>query len=703
MAPRRPQIPSHALYVQHTNRDPNYNFLVRAYALRCELSQSHDRPTSVIQNRLDKSKFALPYPTPEALSRVLADRTLDATLQKTGFKRIEPNNNSFERNKRTVHIKNLDSNFFFRVLDNEKTVDECKAAFQTELQQKLGSMKIEHIHVLGHEHHGASALPSSVQILFDTIENAQAFCDSDTTLNLGWIPASSKKMHHNISKDICGICRVRNCNSGTSKCDKKQRCSRCLNENHTFINCDQGARCRNCNISGHVTNSDRCPKNREYIKNKISRIDAHRQNNLMLNGDAHAMGRAINTLQRTQNNIQRTFNAWSRPNNNRFPRPNSRGPRSHSRGPRSQSRGARSQSGHRQTRLNPIDQDRFPTLSNNANNAPRQFSQQRPQVAAPQTATPQTAPSQAAPRQNISHTPIPNRDPRLAQPVTIPDSGKPVCTAAWGQCLMYSAIMSKAKNYCLPTFHRSVDYFFENNGYKKLKFLEPDRVQLDYFASGCGNFRPMTESMAISQPNEFTSTPNGDIIPSQTSQIAPSPLSSPSRSLASTSLAGSPISPATPNPSTAESAPTNSNATSPVLTLPNLHNINNNSCNSSDSENSILNFLDHPQTRIIPESPNTSPIRPGTQELFGNSQNQSSTPLNSQSMTLAFSPTQPDNTPFTTVTSKPKKSGKKFFIPFNSEYIDCDSRFNTSLYLNRYPNCCNKDATLHKKKKHNPY
>ena len=67
-------------------------------------------------------------------------------------------------------------------------------------------------------------------------------------------------------------------------------------------------------------------------------------------------------------------------------------------------------------------------------------------------------------------------------------------------------------------------------------------------------------------------------------------------------------------------------------------------------------------------------------------------------MTLAFSPTQPDNTPFTTVTSKPKKAGKFFFIPFNSDSIDCDSRFNTSLYLNRYPNCCNKDATLHKKR-----
>ena len=276
---------------------------------------------------------------------------------------------------------------------------------------------------------------------------------------------------------------------------------------------------------------------------------------------------------------------------------------------------------------------------------------------------------------------------------------------------MYSAIMSKAKNYCLPTFHRSVDYFFENNGYKKLDFQEPDRVQLDYFASGCGNFRPMTESMAISQPNEFTSTPNGDIIPTQPSQIAHSPLSPPSRSLANTSVAGSPISPATPNPSTDEAAPTDSNTTSSVLTLPDLTNTSNNSNNSSDSENSVLNFLDHPQTRIIPESPSTSPIRPGTQELFGNSQNQTSTPLNSQSMILAFSPTQPDTSSFTTVTSKPKsksikKSAKKFFVPFNSkndsdhttsQYIDCDSRFNTSLYLNRYPNCCNKNATLHNK------
>ena len=400
MAPRRQQLPPFSLLVQSTGTDPK-SFYSNACCFRYDLKQAGHVSKDVIKCRSDNSKFAIPFANAQALANVKAAPCINQALRKHGLRYFTPTNNSFERNKRTVHVKNLDTEFFCAFLNGEKNLEECKLALQAKIQDKLASpAKIENIHILGnHAFHELDGIPRSIQITFNSVEAAHAWCDADTEIDECWILAASKKMHHNISKDICTICRKRNCNKNNSACDKIQRCSRCTSSGHAYPTCDQAPFCNFCKNSDHVTNSDKCPHNREYIKRRLDNIAASRQRNEIANGNENAIGRE---LLRQGREINQMRNVWQNPPNinNR----NNRNARSHSRN----SRYGRSQS---RPRVNPQSRDPQPQARAGQSHS---RSQSRPR------ANPQNRDPRRQARTGQSQTSAPaNPPPRLQHPILL--------------------------------------------------------------------------------------------------------------------------------------------------------------------------------------------------------------------------------------------------------------------------------------------
>ena len=535
-------------------------------------------------------------------------------------------------------------------------------------------------------------------------------------------------MHHNISKDICTICRKRNCNKNNSACDKVQRCSRCTSPGHAYPACDQAQYCNFCQNSDHVTNSDKCPHNRDYIKRKLDNIAARRQNNEIANGNENAIGRE---LLRQGREINQMRNAWQNPpnvnnRNNRHSRSNSR----NSRYGRSQSR-PRVNPQNRDPRLqanpNTSNQSQFPALQDNP---PRQPPQ--PQTSAPANPPPQTAP-QAVAQQPVRQNP----EPRIIN-VSLPEasqlfstvSKKPICPAAWGMCLMYAAILSKGNNYCLQEFRATVADFCTRNGYHNLHFKNPNRRQIDLMAAGFGNFTPTTVETAQSQPDGTTPTPSGAAIPTQTLPSTPSgatPRSPPLTSSLNGSITASLPNPPTPSsrsnpPSPAETANSSDNPppssrdtqdnNASVSAQSSLDSSRSSSKSSTDSGDSLTTSFSETRIRIQPQqvSPNLSPITPESQEdLFKESQACASTPLrSSQDLTLLVSPSQP------TVREKVSSFERKPLRPQNRVHTDdsfnidnnqthnqstedlAKEMFGKGIFLSRTTAGCSRNATLYK-------
>ena len=85
--------------------------------------------------------------------------------------------------------------------------------------------------------------------------------------------------------------------------------------------------------------------------------------------------------------------------------------------------------------------------------------------------------------------------------------GRNVDPAVWYPGIMYSCMLSKAKNYCLETFHNSLNYFCDANRIEKMVMPDPDKEIIDYFSSWNFTIPHQEGAMAVSQHNENTSSP----------------------------------------------------------------------------------------------------------------------------------------------------------------------------------------------------
>ena len=232
------------------------------YDLKFELQQQGHTITKFHRSRKDPSIFILTTINPEKLKKLQESTILPELLSTNGFT-LYQSQYSKPANPRTVHVKNLDSNFFYPSFGKaaSKSFQECKDNLLTELQENHKA--IENIHILGFKHLSHESLPTSMQVLFSSRASATNWLKIDTELSHGTILSADKVMHHNISMNICSNCRSRDCNK---KCSGPKLCANCLGDNHTAANCSNKSFCNNCKSGDHVTNSNTCPVNRKYIK-----------------------------------------------------------------------------------------------------------------------------------------------------------------------------------------------------------------------------------------------------------------------------------------------------------------------------------------------------------------------------------------------------------------------------------------------------
>ena len=270
----------------------------------------------------DRRKFFFKFANNEILERVLAIDNLNTIITDLGFNPINRSSiheNSIHENLRTVVVKRLDSEFFYQFF-NDYSIEQCKQNLLADLKDKVG-VKVTGIHVIeprANESSGETLLPRTMMVKFDTITNAVDWTKVDTDLSLGTILASTKQMHHNVSHDICTTCRIRNCNKNGNRCSGIALCASCLSPDHKFASCNRTIQCKNCLSTGlHTTGSNKCLKNREYIKQKLQDIESRRQSSAVANGNRQAIGRQLiqirRDVRRLDSNINQPQQAASHP------------------------------------------------------------------------------------------------------------------------------------------------------------------------------------------------------------------------------------------------------------------------------------------------------------------------------------------------------------------------------------------------------
>ena len=166
-------------------------------------------------------------------------------------------------NHREVFVYSL-SPSHFQTSDN-KNLNQTVKIFNDKFLEIAGANIIQKIHFLQDYINGVKQAPRSMIVTFKSLDDCNNFINSDTQLPSGTILSRHKKFNVNIKHMQCNICRKTNHRKGHSSCDLVPRCPRCWSSHHTNPqSCNPY--CWSCG-AGHVSNSNRCPLNRQYVKN----------------------------------------------------------------------------------------------------------------------------------------------------------------------------------------------------------------------------------------------------------------------------------------------------------------------------------------------------------------------------------------------------------------------------------------------------
>ena len=109
--------------------------------------------------------------------------------------------------------------------------------------------------------------PRTLKVTFENAEQASRDNPESIKTKLGMLLARSKKFDQHVSIRQCGVCRKTDHRRGDTNCDKKDRCPRCLSEDHITPEASCVPTCWT-HKRGHSTGSDRCPLIIEYKRNK---------------------------------------------------------------------------------------------------------------------------------------------------------------------------------------------------------------------------------------------------------------------------------------------------------------------------------------------------------------------------------------------------------------------------------------------------
>ena len=432
-----PRRQLNALLVQHNDPQVEEKY---AWELKFELHALGYKVMRHFRLRGNNATFKLVFGNRDTIEKVYADKKVSELLKKLKFKQLNGANNK-NMNLRTVHVNKLSTNFFYKTVRNPPmSLDDCKAELLSDLKSVVGS-KVEDIHVYGVHHIGHSAIPSAIDVRFDTIGNALQWLKEETELKLGTIKKQQKKMHHNVSNDICTICRKRNCRK--NGCSGIRLCSRCAKQGHTNSNCDADPWCLSCDATGHTTGSARCPLNREYIKKKLEQKAINRRMTDVANGDTMAIGREMVSINRNLSQLM------SRP----APLP--------SQNPWSS--------------VDVDDERQFPSMSQ----------QQQPQV------------------QRNTQEPVPSNRSVIQASQTvgaIEPEGAGFSSAAFRYALIFAAMECQAADYDSDTFQKTLDAMCQKNGIKGMQWLDMSEKTIDHLCGGKNPRSPQPVSRKETSP-----------------------------------------------------------------------------------------------------------------------------------------------------------------------------------------------------------
>ena len=190
---------------------------------------------------------------------------------------ISPSNPSTDNSHRMAFIYKLNPHYFTCYTTEDgaefnETIDDKKNQLIEALKEKLGEGKIEDYHYIeNRDRSGRKQTPRTMTITFKDLETTEEFIKSDTRFPYGIIRADQKCFHRNIPIIQCNVCRKTGHRNGHFRCDRIQRCPRCLSRFHAQPTPSCEPYCHT-HGEGHSTGSDLCPFNIDYRKRQRSII-----------------------------------------------------------------------------------------------------------------------------------------------------------------------------------------------------------------------------------------------------------------------------------------------------------------------------------------------------------------------------------------------------------------------------------------------
>ena len=164
---------------------------------------------------------------------------------------------------------------------DDENLEQKISKFKLNFAEAVKPNEIKRIHFLQDYIDSIKQPPRSMIVTFKTLSQCNSFIESNTHLPLGTILSRHKKINRTIKHKYCTICRRTNHRKGDPTCDKIPRCPRCWSSSHsTPDSCDES--CWSCG-PGHMSNSNRCPLNRDYVK---SIRNFHKLDNIVTNQTA---------------------------------------------------------------------------------------------------------------------------------------------------------------------------------------------------------------------------------------------------------------------------------------------------------------------------------------------------------------------------------------------------------------------------------
>ena len=253
-----------------------------AHSLALELTSLDINHFDFYIPRYNTKMIVFKYNSLALKNKLLNYRDLEQLKRRYKFTLHRPiPSDTIDKSSRTIFVWNLNPSFFFcdTTEDGPETLDMKMSQMLQDLKFRLGTkdLNITDHHFIKQD----NKPPQSLKLTFESADQASRFNAEDTITRCEMLLARSKKFDQHVSIRQCGVCRKTDHYRGDpNKCDQKQRCPRCLSEDHSSPQVGCIPTCWTHRI-GHSTGSEKCPLIRNYKRDK------RREDNNIRNREQH--------------------------------------------------------------------------------------------------------------------------------------------------------------------------------------------------------------------------------------------------------------------------------------------------------------------------------------------------------------------------------------------------------------------------------